>query len=178
MVQKLRKGLSTYKIELIIFALYFFFLFYLRNLFPFDYSLNLNGEELDWEFYYMMASDPAVIFNKKIIPPFCYRILVPFLVSTLPFDIAFSFNLIAFISFYLLGIIFYFTLRIHFNKVYSVIGFMFLWIIMLAARDFVEDAFTFGYTVEASTLFFFICCFYAILKQNKKLYAIFLFLVY
>ncbi|MFW9988186.1 MAG: hypothetical protein ACFFC3_05980 [Candidatus Odinarchaeota archaeon] len=65
------------------------------------------GYESDNEFYYMMAEDISCIFRRIIISPFCYRVLQPFIIYILPFDIKLSFTVIGFISYYLLGILLY-----------------------------------------------------------------------
>lgn len=124
----------------------------------------------------MMAQDISCIFERKIIAPFCYRILMPFLVCILPFNIEFSFATIGFISYYLLGIMLYFTLRIHFNRNYSILGLSLFCIFIEFTTDFLFVEFGAVYLIDPLAYLLFICCFYAILKHNDKLYAIFLFL--
>ena len=162
--------------EIITFTLYLIFLFILRYIVFLQPPYVLYSEgEYDWEFYYRMSNDITLIFQREIIVPFCYRVLYPFIVYLLPFHPLFSFNVITFMAFLLMGIILYYTLRLHFSKTYSVIGLVFLSAFMCASSEFFMMPFHFGYAIDALANLFFICCFYAILTSKKKLYMILLF---
>ncbi len=176
LLEKVKEILLRFKVEIVIFVCYFVFLLVLRIIIPISWILWSLGYESDNEFYYMMAQDITCIFERKIIPPFSYRILVPLLVYILPFNIEFSFAIIGFISYYLMGIILYFTLRVHFNKNYSIIGLILFIVFIESTTDFLFVEFGAVYLIDPLAYLFFICCFYAILKQNSKLYGIFLFL--
>ncbi|NVM35970.1 MAG: hypothetical protein HWN81_10260 [Candidatus Lokiarchaeota archaeon] len=176
MFKKVKNILLKIKIEIIVFICYFILLIIIRIIIPNSWILWSLGYESDNEFYYMMAEDITCIFDRIIISPFCYRILEPFLIYILPFDIKLSFTLIGFISYFLIGIMLYLTLRIHFNKIYSILGLILFIIYIECTNNFLYVEFAAVYNVDPLTYLFFICCFYAILKRNKILYAIFLFL--
>ena len=175
LLEKVKEILLSFKLEIVIFVSYFIFLLFMRIIIPISYVLWNLGYEIDNEFYYLMAQDITYIFKKKIMQPFCYRILLPFLVYLLPFNITFSFALIGFISYYLLGILLYFTLRIHFNEIYSILGLILFIVFIEFTFYFLFVEFGAVYLIDPLAFLFFICCFYAILKQKNKLYGIFLF---
>lgn len=114
-----------------------------------------------------MAQDITVIFKSAILNPFCYRVLVPFLVYILPFDIDMSFIVLSFVSLYLTGIVLYYTLRIKFNRILSTYG-----LLAFITLDIIDISFDHYYLVDSVAYFFIILCFYAILKENKRLYLI------
>ena len=170
----LKERIYRNRFEIIIFTLYLIYLTTFRLIVPADYIL-YSEEEYDWEFYYMMSKDITIVFQKQVVEPFCYRIFCPFLVYLLPFPPLFSFSLISFMSFLLMGIILYYTLRLHLTKVYSAGGLFMLCILMASSQEFVVMPFYIGFMVDPLNYLFFICCFYAILTSNKKMYMIFLF---
>ncbi|MFX1470686.1 MAG: hypothetical protein ACFFB8_18770 [Promethearchaeota archaeon] len=128
----------------------------------------------DFYCYVEMSKDITIIFKNEIVQPYCYRVLIPFIVGLLPFDFVLEFALIGFFSFYFTGIMLYYTLRIHFNKVFSFIGFFLFWSITLPKFEFLVNAFAFIYMVDLPGYLFLICAFYCILKDYRKLYGVFL----
>ena len=171
---KIKERIIRNRFEIIIFTLYLFYIIILRLVIPTEYIL-YSEEEYDWEFYYMMSRDITVIFKRQVVKPFCYRVFCPFLVYLLPFNPLFSFSLISFMSFLIMGIMLYYTLRLHLSKVYSAGGLAILCILMVSSHEFVRMPFYIGFTIDPLVFLFFICCFYAILTSNKKMYQIFLF---
>jgi hypothetical protein len=57
-----------------------------------------HGFDSDGTAYAAMAGDPTFPEARARIAPFCFRVLTPFLVSTLPFDSLTSFTIVAFVS--------------------------------------------------------------------------------
>ncbi len=161
-------------VEIIFFTCYLILLILIRIIIPNEWVLWKLGYESDNEFYYMMAENISCIFDRIIISPFCYRVFQPFIIYILPFDIKLSFTVIGFISYYLLGIVLYYTLRIHFDKIYSLLGMLLFIIFIECSINFLYVEFSAVYNVDGLTYLFFICCFYAILKRKNILYAIFL----
>jgi len=172
-IRNLKERIYRNRFELLIFTGYLIYLTILRLIIPTDYVL-YSEEEYDWEFYYLMSRDITIIFKKQVVKPFCYRIFYPFLVYLLPFTPLFSFSLISFMSYLIMGIILYYTLRLHLSKVYSAAGLGILCILMVTSQEFVVMPFYIGFTVDPLVYLLFICCFYSILTSNKKMYMIFL----
>jgi len=173
-IRNLKEIVYRNRFEIFIFSLYLFYLIILRLVIPTEYIL-YSEEEYDWEFYYMMSRDITVIFKRQVVKPFCYRVFCPFLVYLLPFNPLFGFSLISLMSFLIIGIMLYYTLRLHLSKVYSAGGLAILCILMVSSHEFVRMPFYIGFMIDPLVFLFFICCFYAILTSNKKMYMIFLF---
>lgn len=136
----------------------------------------LDEFAFDWEFYAMMGDDITTIFKSEVIPPFCYRPLVPFLVYLLPFEIEVGFLIINFLSLYCIGIAFYFTLRLFFDKRFSAIGLLFLCYIDCATLSwcFFGMYLWSNYLVDPLALLFLILCFYSIFTSKRRWFAILL----
>ncbi|MFX1363450.1 MAG: hypothetical protein ACFFCE_10550 [Promethearchaeota archaeon] len=164
--------LRKYFIEIVVFSYFLIYLILIRIRTGITEYTGVNYD--DFYCYVEMSKDITIIFKKEIVQPYCYRVLIPFIVEILPFDFVLEFALIGFISFYLTGIMLYFTLRIHFNKAFSLIGFFLFWSITLPKFEFLVNAFAFIYMVDLPGYLFLICSFYCILKDNKKLYGLFL----
>jgi len=186
-LEKIKKSVRTYKIEFIVFTVFFLYLIIIRIITPIFGSagaLELGEGDLDWDFYIRMSRDITSIFKREIIVPFCYRPLMPFLASLLPFSLQINYALLVFISIYLTGIILYFTLRINFNKKISIIGliiFCYLNYMVLIYRHITPSDYGFFliyfheiYNVDSLALLFIMLCFYCILTGKKKAYSIFL----
>jgi len=174
-IRNLRDKIYRNRFEIIIFTIYIIYISIFRIVISPDYVLYSEGE-YDWEFYYKMSNDITLIFKREIVVPFCYRVFYPFVVYLLPFNPLFSFSVISFISFILMGIILYYTLRLHFSKAYSAGGLGFLCLFMISSMEFIIMPFYIGFMVDPLVHLFVICCFYAILTSKKRLYMIFLFL--
>jgi len=186
-LKKIKENILKYKIEIIIFAVFFLYLIVIRIITPIIGSagyLKIGEGDLDWDFYIRMSKDITSIFKREIIAPFCYRPLMPFLASLLPFSLQINYALLVFISIYLTGIILYFTLRINFNKIVSFIGlviFCYLNYMILIYQHITPSDYGFFliyfheiYNVDSLSLFFIMLCFYCILAGKKKGYSIFL----
>lgn len=177
------KSIVEYRLELIVFSIFFFYLLILRYLIPFFQLDNLTNV-MDWHMYVAMSRDIFSIFRREIVPPFCYRPFIPFIAGVLPFDLQTSYSIITFFSVFGTGILLYFTLRLKFNKILSATGlflFVFLSLIPGAILPFFYYAF-YGvyfyeiYNVDAPAMFFIMACFYCIFSSKKKGYIAFLIL--
>jgi len=179
---EIKEKILYYKIEIIVFSIFFVYLLIVRLMIP-------NGKLLintwyDWDFYIYMAKDPLVIFRSEVIAPFCYRPLVPLIAWVIPLNMELSFATINFIALYLTGIVLYFTLRLFFDKKISIIGLFFFCLLnhMLPGIPTFKNHYFFyvyfhlNYMVDPLAYFFMMCCFYSILKLNNKNYCIFLIL--
>ncbi|MFX1490236.1 MAG: hypothetical protein ACFFBI_13880, partial [Promethearchaeota archaeon] len=179
---KIKEMILKYKVELIVFSLFLIYLICIRIVIPIAIPLPPGTTWFDWDFYIHMAKDPLAIFKHEVIPPFCYRPLVSLLAWAIPLDLQLSFALINFVAIYLTGIVLYFTLRLHFNKVISVVGLVFFCLLNYMIPGipsfknyyFFNVYFYLNYMVDPLAYFFLMCCFYSILKSNNKLYCIFL----
>lgn len=176
------KMVFKYKLEIIIFSLYFIFLFLIKIRTP-VLSETHNPEKFykqsDHYWYIKMSEDIFSIFRNEIRAPFIYRPLAAFIARFLPFDTQTSFEIITFMSFFLTGIMIYFTLRIFFSKHLSFVG-----LIIFCSFEYVQTItypfFTLHfyniYLTEPLAFFFLMGCFYSIFKDNTKLYFLSLFL--
>ena len=174
-IRNVKDRIYRNRFEIIIFTIYIIYISIFRIVISSDYVLFSEGE-YDWEFYYKMSNDITLIFKREIVVPFCYRVFYPFMVYLLPFDPLFSFSLISYMSFILMGIMMYYTLRLHFSKTYSAGGLGFLCLFMISSTEFIFMPFYIGFMIDPLVYLFVICCFYAILTSKKSLYMIFLFL--
>jgi len=187
LLKKILEKIIKFKIEIIVFTGYFLYLIIIRIITPIFGSggyINLGEGDLDWDFYIRMSRDIPSIFKKEIIAPFCHRPLMPFLAGLLPFSLQINYALLVFISVYLTGIMLYFTLRMFFNKILSVIGliiFCYLNYMILIYQHITLSDYGFFliyfheiYNVDSLALLFIMLCFYCILSGKKKGYLIFL----
>lgn len=182
----IKNKLIKYKVEVIIFSVFFFYLLLLRFLIPiFDGGpIPLGLGILDWDFYIRMSIDISSIFKSEIIKPFCHRPLIPLLAALIPFNLEASYVLINFFSIYFTGILLYLTLRLKFNKLLSMFGliiFCYLNYIPTARINLFNYTFFHAgiyeiYNVDIPAFFFLMCSFYCILSSKKKTYAIVLIL--
>jgi len=159
-------------VEIVLFSYFLLYLIHIRLRTGIVEYTGINYD--DFYCYVEMSKDITIIFKNKIIQPYCYRVLIPFIVGILPFDFVIEFAVVGFISFYLTGIMLYYTLRIHFNKAFSVIGFFMFWSITLPKFNFLVNAFAFIYMVDLPGYLFLICSLFCILKDYRKLYGLFL----
>lgn len=148
--------------ELLLFVIFFMILLYYRLR-----AKHKNSIQPDCRSYYLMAQNIHIIFRSAIFNPFCYRILVPFLVYISPLETDMSFIILSFVSLYLTGIVLYYTLRIKFNRILSTYG-----LLAFITLEIIDISFDNYYLVDSVAYFFIILCFYAILKENKRLYLI------
>lgn len=148
--------------ELLLFVIFFVILLYYRMR-----AKHKNSIQPDCRSYYIMAQDITVIFKSAILNPFCYRVLVPFLVYISPLDIDMSFIILSFVSLYFTGMVLYYTLRIKFNRILSTYG-----LLAFISLDIIDISFDNYYLVDSVAYFFIILCFYAIFKENNRLYLI------
>jgi len=176
MFNRLKETILKYKIEIIIYSCYFLYLLFIRIITPLQDWPNIENGDTDPTYYYKMSKDITSIFKGEIIQPFCYRPLVPFLTSLLPFDLIINYSIIHFISFYLIGILLYHTLRLRFNKSHSAVGIFILCYIntLNGTYAFMRLFFYHAFMIDSLVFLFLILCFYCILSSNNKLYAIFL----
>ncbi|MFX1477327.1 MAG: hypothetical protein ACFFCI_04275 [Promethearchaeota archaeon] len=145
----------------------------------------LGELDFDWDSYFRMSNDITSIFRSEIVAPFCYRPLMPLLAGILPFDLKTSYFLINFISVYLTGILLYFTLRIQFSRLLSIVGlFFFCFLNYIEAIYRAISFFYFSpfyhiyfyeiYNVDTLSILFLMICFYCILSSKNSLYSVFL----
>ncbi|MFW9865982.1 MAG: hypothetical protein ACFFEN_07775 [Candidatus Thorarchaeota archaeon] len=179
----IREKLVKYKVEIVVFSIFLFYLILVRSVIPiFKGRLFPVGEwVIDWDYYIKMSQDIFSIFKSQIIEPFCYRPLVPFIAGNMRFDLETNYLLINFFAVYFTGIILYFTLRLEFNRGISSFGllvFCYLNYLPTAGIElFPEYAFYNAlfyeiYNVDSMTLFFLMLGFYCILSSKKRLYCI------
>ncbi len=118
--------------------------------------------------YINMAKDPIKALNRVAIAPFCYRILTPFLAWLLPFDLIINFQIIAYTSIFLCGIVLYQIFKDYFSKTLSFTG-----VTLFYCLDWTAFYVLFNFWVtEALAFFFILLCFWAIKKSNFKVYSI------
>ena len=160
--------------EILLFTIYFIIILLFRLIISYGHALYYDGEK-DLEFYFEMSMDFPSVFKKEFMAPFCYRILFPLIAYLSPLSPLSTFSLINFTSFFLMGILLYYTLRFHFSKVYSAAGLGFLCLFMISSTQFIMGPFYFGYIIDPLVYLFILCCFYAIVTSKKKMYALFLF---
>ncbi len=167
--------------EIIVFSLFLIYLIILRLIIPiFNENCEFFNESADWFYYINMAEDITSIFRGEIRSPFCYRPLMPFIAALLPLDLQTNFAIVSFISIYLTGIMVYFTLKIDFNKLMSLVGLiLFCYLSYLGMKCPYWDCFFHMdfynvYLVDSLAFLFLMCCFYTILTSNKRLFSIFL----
>ncbi len=183
--KKLNKVLFKYKTEFIVFIIFLLYLIIIRIIIPIVYIPFLGELDYDWDSYFRMSNDITSIFRREIVAPFCFRPLMPFLAGLLPFDLRTSYFFINFIAVYLTGIVLFFTLRLKFSKMLSIIGlffFCFLNYIEVIYRSifqfffspFYHIYFYEIYNVDTLAFLFLMICFYCILSSKNSLYSIFL----
>ena len=186
-----KENIIEYRVESIVFSIFFVYLLILRVLIPISNGrllpilshIPLGKGIADWDFYVRMSRDIFSIFKGQIIEPFCYRPLIPLIAGLLPFNLEISYSLITFLSLYFTGIMLYFTLRLKFSKMLSIFGLLMFCLLSYLPSNWIITDYSFFhvelfmvYLVDVESWLIIICCFYCILNSKKKAFAIFLIL--
>jgi len=116
--------------------------------------------------YIWMATDDPLDFH---IAPFCWRVLVPALAKALPFDLEWSFFLIAFVGVWMTGVVVYhLALRLFPPPPYGLVALL-MWVSLGWAGKLVLRNF---WLPDSLALFFVALAVYAILARRDALFAL------
>ena len=126
----------------------------------------------DHHWYIEMANSPIVVFKETINAPYCYRILMPFLIWLMPFDLTLNFQILTMSCLLSSGLILYIILKESYSKILSLAGLTLFYSFNWTARFLIYDF----WLVDSMAFLFLLLCFLAIVKSNIMLYSVSLFL--
>ncbi len=125
----------------------------------------------DHRFYVKMAEDKLNLKNGDCVNPYCYRLVIPAIVSLFPNRVHLQiFKIISYIGIFLTSLAFFYFLRtLNFNHVLSFVGMNFYLFSRFGPKFIMFD----NFRPEALSIFFVLGSFIFLLKQKQILFMIF-----